>query len=74
MAEAVLAGQRVIGPEDLRSEIGLQPGDLLCRINGIPLDDTLDPSRFHDMLQSGRLNVEVVRKGQPVQFVYQVGG
>jgi len=71
---------RVVGyyangiPEDLRSEIGLQPGDLLRRINGIPLDDTLDTSRFYDMLQSGRLNVEVVRKGQPVQLVYQVGG
>ncbi|MFQ5642946.1 MAG: hypothetical protein ACE5FQ_04515 [Thiogranum sp.] len=60
-------------PEELRSEIGLQPGDLLRRINGIPLDDKLDPSYLHEMLQTGRLNVDVVRAGQSMQLVFQVG-
>jgi len=60
-------------PETLRSEIGLQPGDLVRRINGIPLDDKFDPSYFYEMLRSGRLNVDVMRAGQPVQLVYQVG-
>jgi len=71
---------RVVGyyangiPEALRSEIGLQPGDLVRRVNGMPLDDKLDPSHLYDMLQSGRLNVDVVRAGRPIQLVYQVGG
>ncbi len=61
-------------PEQLRSEIGLQPGDLVRRINGIPLDNKLDASLFYQMLQTGHLNVDVVRAGQPMQLVYQIGG
>ena len=70
---------RVVGyyangiPEDLRAEVGLLPGDLVRRINGITLDDKLDTARLYEMLWSGRLNVEVVRGGRPVQLVYQVG-
>ncbi len=59
-------------PEKLRSVIGLQPGDLVRRINGIPINDKLDPSHLYGMLQSGDLKVEVVRRGQPVQLVYRV--
>ncbi len=70
---------RVVGyyangvPKELRAEVGLQPGDLVRRINGITLDDKLDTARLYEMLWSGRLNVEVVRGGRPVQLVYQVG-
>jgi len=60
-------------PEVLRAKIGLQPGDLLRRINGVPLDDQTDPARLYEMFQTGQLNVEVIRKGQTVQLVYQLG-
>jgi len=60
-------------PANLRSKLGLQPGDLLRRINGIPLDDQLKPARLYEMLHTGQLQVDVIRSGQPIQLVYQVG-
>lgn len=60
-------------PAVLRAQIGLQPGDLLRRINGIPLDDKTDPARLYEMFLSGQMNVEVMRRGQTVQLLYQLG-
>lgn len=60
-------------PEALRAEIGLQPGDLLRQVNGVPLDDRIDASQVYRFLGGDRIDLDVVRKGVPVQLVYQVG-
>lgn len=60
-------------PEDVRAEIGLQPGDLLRQVNGVPLDDRVDASQFYQLISTDRIDLEVTRKGVPVQLVYHVG-
>ncbi|WJW76726.1 hypothetical protein QVG61_06475 [Thiohalobacter sp. IOR34] len=60
-------------PDELRSEIGLRPGDLLKRINGVALDGSFNEARFLGMLHSGRLELEVLRQGRTVQLVYLTG-
>ena len=60
-------------PRTLRQEIGLRPGDLVRRVNGRRLDGGFAPSALQGLLQDGRLEIEVVRRGHPVELVYELG-
>ena len=59
-------------PRALRSEIGLRPGDLVRRVNGRRLDDGFDLSTLQGLLLGGRLEIEVLRRGHPVELVYEL--
>ncbi|WP_297527163.1 hypothetical protein [Thiohalobacter sp.] len=60
-------------PEPLRKEIGLQPGDLVRRVNGIPLDDRVDAGQLYRQLEAGQLAVEIERHGRPIRLIYRLG-
>ncbi len=61
-------------PEPLREGLGLQPGDLLRRVNGIPLDDRVDAGQLYRALDSGRLAVDIERRGRRLRLVYRLDG
>jgi general secretion pathway protein C len=52
--------------QELFGETGLRRGDIVTRINGLPLDD---PGRGQDLLNqlasASRFQIEILRRGQP---------
>jgi len=58
--------------DEIREGIGLQPGDLLLKINGLPLDGTLDPLTLYASLQNATVQVEVKRQGRRIQLAYEI--
>jgi len=61
-------------PESLRREIGLQPGDLLRQVNGIPLDDRLDTAQLYRQIRRGPVALQVERKGRTLELLYRLDG
>ncbi|HIN33399.1 MAG TPA: PDZ domain-containing protein [Nitrospirales bacterium] len=70
-----MAGFRVVSvkSDSLFDHIGLQPQDVLKRINGMEIKD---PSRFLSAFQQVKeeetITLDLVRKGQPSTFVYDI--
>ncbi|PTL78500.1 type II secretion system protein GspC [Vitiosangium sp. GDMCC 1.1324] len=57
----------------LYSQIGLQNGDVLQRINGLSLDSVeRGLEAYQKMRESPRLELDVERNGQPVRLTYSV--
>jgi general secretion pathway protein C len=70
-----MAGFRVVSvkSDSLFARIGLQPQDVLKRINGMEIKD---PSRFLSAFQQVKeediITLDIVRQGQPSTFVYDI--
>ena len=70
-----MSGFRVVSvkSESLFDRIGLQPRDVLMRINGM---EVKDPSRFLSAFQQVKeeetITLDLLRKGQPSTFVYEI--
>jgi len=58
--------------DEIRDGIGLQPGDLLLKVNGLPLDGTLDPLALYASLQNATVQVEVKRQGRRIRLGYEI--
>ncbi|GMQ83299.1 MAG: hypothetical protein BMS9Abin06_0032 [Gammaproteobacteria bacterium] len=58
--------------DKIREGIGLQPGDLLLKINGLPLNSDLDLMTLYASLQDTTVQVEVKRHGQRIQLAYEI--
>lgn len=59
-------------PEELRDRIGLQPGDLVQTVNGVPLNNSVDPMLLYQQVNQPVVTLGVTRRGEPVQLVYQL--
>ncbi len=56
------------GQPDLLARLGLRSGDVITRVNGMPVKDPSAIGRVLPMLRSGKpVRAEVLRNGQPVQ-------
>lgn len=56
------------GQPDLLARLGLHSGDVITRVNGMPVKDPSAIGRVLPMLRSGKpVRAEVLRNGQPVQ-------
>jgi type II secretion system protein C len=70
-----MAGFRVVSvkSDSLFARIGLQPQDVLKRINGMEIKD---PSRFLSAFQQVKeediITLDIVRQGRPSTFVYDI--
>jgi len=58
--------------EEIRAAIGLQPGDLLLTINGLPLDGSLDPLTLYASLHNATVQIEVKRQGRRIRLAYEI--
>jgi len=58
--------------DEIRDGIGLQPGDLLLEVNGLPLDGELDPVTLYAALQDATVEVEVKRHGRRIRLAYEI--
>lgn len=56
----------------LRTDIGLQRGDLVLAVNGIALDQNLDLDELYAQLGRSHYQIDVKRKGHRIQLVYEV--
>ena len=74
-SDGKMAGFRVISvkSDSLFGRIGLQPQDVLKRINGMEIKD---PSRFLSAFQQVKeedtITIDLVRQGRPSTFVYEI--
>lgn len=74
-SDGKMAGFRVISvkSDSLFDRIGLQPQDVLKRINGMEIKD---PSRFLSAFQQVKeediITLDIVRQGRPSTFVYEI--
>lgn len=56
------------GQPDLLAQLGLRSGDVITRVNGMPVKDPSAIGRVLPMLRSGKpVRAEVLRNGQPMQ-------
>lgn len=55
---------------------GLEPGDIITRVDGIPLDNNADTMRALAKLRNARGNLQIVvrRQGRPVQITLNIPG
>lgn len=68
-------GYRIAPGEDksLLSRFGLQAGDIVASVNGIPLDSPVNGLElFHDLTNAQQLSLQVLRNGMPKTFVFQI--
>jgi S1-C subfamily serine protease len=64
-----------IVPNSFVSRIGLQPGDIVLRVDGRPLNGIEDASAAYAWLRvTDRFTVDVVREGRPVRLRYVITG
>lgn len=57
---------------DIGDKIGLKRGDLLLSVNGLDLNDELEPGRLYQELDNANLNLTLRRQGKRLQVSYQV--
>jgi len=60
-------------PGSFFTEIGLQEGDVLQRINGIEVNDPQNLLKaFQQLRNETAINVDVQRRSQPVTLAYEI--
>ena len=62
-----------IQPGTLLAQMGLQPGDVLKRVNQTPLDSPEKALQIMQQLREARqLSIDLERGGKPLSFVYEI--
>jgi general secretion pathway protein C len=68
-------GSRLVGikPNSFFSDIGLQDGDILKRINGVEITDPLTLGKVFTQLQhEANINLDLQRSSQPLTLSYEI--
>lgn len=64
---------RMIRPKSLLDTLGIQRGDILMQINGMPLDGPEKALQIFQQLREARqISIGLTRNGTPMNFEYQV--
>jgi general secretion pathway protein C len=64
---------RMIRPKSLLDTLGIQRGDVLRQINGVPLDSPEKALQvFQQLREVKRLSIGLERNGTPMNFEYEV--
>ena len=64
---------KMIQPHSLIAELGLQIGDVVTRVNGVELNSPEKALQiFQQLREARRLNVDLLRKEQPLSLQYEV--
>ena len=62
-----------IQPDSLLGQLGVQEGDTIQSLNGVPIRNLSDVSNaVNSLLGGARMDVTVVREGKPVNLGYAV--